>query len=177
MSGLRKGTVTVELRTVVEMRPVGKTALAVAVLSVLTLAVLAALYIQLSLDSLTIGLREVSVSLGKSNVTVAFKFELRNPSPLSAHVVDLPFSVELADYQLGKGTISVPFIVPGNGYTESLGKIEVPYSQLPAATVAALKQYVELRTLKYKIHGTVTLKVIMLDVKMPFELRGDVFKG
>lgn len=159
------------------MRAVVKVALVVAIISVVGVLVLGALQLQLSINSLNIRVRDISVSLETSNVTIALTFDFQNPSTLPAYVVDMPFNVELARYPLGKGAVSVPLIVPGNGRMETVGRIEIPYSQVPSATLAALKQYLELRTLTYRIHGTITLKVILFNVSLPFEMEGDVFKG
>jgi len=159
------------------MRAAAKIVLAVAIISVVAVLVLGGLQLQLSINSLNLRVKDISVSLGTSNVTIALTFDFQNPSILPAYVVDMPFNVELAQYPLGKGTVNVPLIVPGNGRMETVGRIQIPYSQVPSATLAALKQYLELRTLKYKIQGTITLKVILFNVNLPFEMQGDVFKG
>ena len=159
------------------MRAAAKIVLAVAIISVMAVVILGGLQLQLSANNLNLRMKDISVNLGTSNVTIALTFEFQNPSMLPAYVVDMPFTVELAQYPLGKGTVNVPLIVPGNGRMETVGRIQIPYSQVPSATLAALKQYLELRTLKYKIQGTITLKVILFNVNLAFEMQGDVFKG
>jgi len=158
------------------MRPFAKILLAVAMFSVAA-TVLGGLHLKLSIDKLNLRLKHISINLGETNVTIALTFDFGNPSAMPVYVVDMPFAVELAQYSLGKGTIDVPLIVPGNGRMETVGRIEIPYSRVPSATLAALKQYLELRTLTYKIHGTITLKVILFNISLPFEMQGDVFKG
>jgi len=139
--------------------------------------VLGGFYIQLSVQSITLRLKESPfVSLGTDNLTVLLTFELRNPSLLSAQVVDLPFVIELAEYPLGTGKVVVPLYVPSNGTTETAGKIQMPYSLLPSVTVAALRQYLDIGTLTYRIYGTVTFRFAVFDTTVPFELRGDVFE-
>jgi LEA14-like dessication related protein len=159
------------------MRAVAKIVLAVAIISVVAVVVLGGLQLQFSINSLHLRVKDISVNLGTSNVTIALTFDFQNPSLLPVYVVDMPFAVELAEYRLGKGTVNVPLIVPGNGRMETVGRLQIPYSQVPSATLAALKQYLELRTLKYKILGTITLKVILFNVNLPFEMQGEVFKG
>lgn len=156
-----------------------RTMLATALVLVATLGlVLGAFYVQLSVNSITLRLKDVFVSLGNDDLTILLTFDVRNPSLLSADVVDLPFAIELAEYPLGSGEVSVPVYVPSNGRTETAGRIQIPYSQLPSVTVAAFRQYLDLGTLKYRIYGTVTFRVaLFLNMTVPFDLRGDVFEG
>jgi len=152
--------------------------LAVALITLVAVAgVVGALYVQLSVQSLTVTLKwPPFISLGQSDLNVMITFELWNPSILSATVVDLPFSIELADYPLGTGNVTVPLIVPPSGHVESSGRIQIPYSQLSGVTFAALKQYLDLGTLKYRIYGTVTFRILFVDMAAPYDLSGDVFE-
>lgn len=154
-----------------------RTILAIALIAGALSIVLTAFYIQLSVQSITLRLKESPyVRLEASNITVLLTFELRNPSLLSAQVVGLPFSIELAEYPLGTGTVVVPLFVPSNGTTETVGKLEIPYTLLPSVTLAGLRQYLDLGTLKYRIYGTITLRFALIDTTVPFDLRGDVFE-
>ncbi len=138
-------------------------------------AVASVLYVQLSVQSLSVTLKwPPFVSIGQSDLTVMITFELWNPSILSATVVDLPFSIELADYPLGTGNVTVPLIVPPSGHVESSGRIQIPYSQLSGVTLAALRQYLDLGTIKYRIYGTVTFRIFFLDMTAQYDLNGDV---
>jgi hypothetical protein len=140
--------------------------------------VASAFYVQLAVNSITLQLRGVFVSLGKDELTVLLAFNLRNPSLLSADVVKLPFSVELAEYPLGSGEVVVPLFVPSSGQTETAGQVKIPYDQLPGVTLSAIQQYLDLGTLNYRIFGTITLRfLLILDVTVPYDLRGDVFQA
>ena len=135
-------------------------------------------YVQRSIQNITVKLKESPfVSLGVSNVTVLFEFQIENPTLLSAHVVDLPFSVELANYPLGTGSVTVPILIPSNGRTETTGRIQIPYSQIPSVTVAALREYLRTGTLKYRVSGTATFRILMFDIIVPFDLTGDVLEA
>jgi len=147
------------------------------VLTGLLIVLVGAFYVQNSLQSITVRLKGTPyMSLGESDLVVLLTFELTNPSLLSANIVSLHFSIELADYPLGTGNVSVPFVIPANGRVEGAGRIQIPYSLLPAVTLAAIRQYLDLGTLKYRIYGLVTLRIIILDATVPFDLRGDVFE-
>jgi LEA14-like dessication related protein len=151
---------------------------AAVVVVVLVLAIVAgSLYVQFSMQGMTVLLKErPAVSFGQEDITVLLTFELRNPSLLSGEIVDLPFSIELSDYPLGTGNVSVPFTLPAGGSVEITGRLQIPYSRLPSAVVAALKQYLDLGTITYRIEGTAALRMLFFEVKTPFDFRGDVFE-
>jgi hypothetical protein len=88
----------------------------------------------------------------------------------------LPFSIELSDYPLGSGNVSVPFALPAGGSVEITGRLQIPYSLMSSAAVAALKQYLELGTITYRIQGTAGFKILFFQLDTPFEFRGDVFE-
>ncbi len=154
-------------------------AVAVAVVVVvLVLAIVAgSFYVQTSMQSMTVLLKDrPSVSFGQDDITVLLTFELHNPSLLSGEIVDLPFSIDLSDYPLGAGNVTVPFALPAGGSVEITGRLQVPYSRMPSAAVAALKQYLELGTITYRIQGLAGFKILFFQLDTPFEFRGDVFE-
>lgn len=136
-----------------------------------------AFYVQLAVNSITLQLTGVFVSLEKDELTVLLTFNVRNPSLLSADVIALPFSIELAEYPLGAGEVAVPLFVPSSGETETAGKIQIPYARLPTVTLSAIQQYLDLGTLNYRIFGTITFRLVLfLDATVPYDLRGDIFQ-
>jgi LEA14-like dessication related protein len=151
---------------------------AAVVIVVIVLAIIAgSSYVQTSMQSMTVQLKDrPSVSFGQDDITVLLTFELRNPSLLSGEIVALPFSIELSDYPLGSGNVSVPFALPAGGSVEITGRLQIPYSLMSSAAVAALKQYLELGTITYRIQGTAGFKILFFQLDTPFEFRGDVFE-
>jgi hypothetical protein len=101
-------------------------------------------------------------------LTIVLLFVFRNPTPLSAFVVDLPFKVEVAGVLMGQTTLCcLPLLVPGNGATEATGILNVPFTQIPPLAANAFKEYQKGGTLQYSIQGTATLRAVILGVIVP----------
>lgn len=102
-------------------------------------------------------------------LTVVLLFVFRNPSSLSAYVVDLPYTVNVAGVEIAQGILCcLPLLVPGNGNTQATGIIQIPFEQIPTLAVNAIKEYVRGQGLTYTVRGLVTLRAAILGVIVPF---------
>jgi hypothetical protein len=102
-------------------------------------------------------------------LTVVLVFVFRNPSALSAYVIDVPFKVEVAGNQIGQGRLlGLPLLIVGNGRTEAMGMIQLPFSDVPTVAYNAIRQYLKEGALRYRILGTVTFKATFLGMMVPF---------
>lgn len=117
-------------------------------------------------------IEQTYLSLGikdPQKLTIVLLFVFRNPSALSACIVDLPFKVELAGTQIGQSRlVGLPLLVAGNGRTEATGMIQLPFSEIPSVALNSVKQYMKEGSLKYRISGKIALKIVLFGVIVPF---------
>jgi hypothetical protein len=103
------------------------------------------------------------------NLTIVLMFVFRNPSSLSAYLVNLPFIVEIAGIEIGHGIICcLPLLIPGNAEVEATGIIRLPFTQIPSLAVNAIREYQKGGLLQYVVRGIVTLRGAILGVLVPF---------
>ena len=112
---------------------------------------------------------EVKDHIIPQKITIVVTFLFRNPSSLSAYVVDLPFRVEVAGVDVGEGSLCcLPLLIPGNSKTEATGIIQLPFTQVPSLALDAIREYEKQGFLRYAVRGSVTLRAAILGVVVPF---------
>ena len=103
------------------------------------------------------------------NLTIVLMFVFRNPSSLSAYLVNLPFIVEIAGVEIGHGVICcLPLLIPGDTNVQATGIIQLPFTQIPSLAVNAIRDYQKGSILQYVVRGIVTLRAAILGVIVPF---------
>lgn len=102
------------------------------------------------------------------NLTIVLMFVFRNPSSLSAYLVNLPFTVEVAGVEIGQGIICcLPLLIPGNANVEATGIIQLPFTQIPSLALNAIREYQKGSVLQYVVRGIVTIRGAILGVIVP----------
>jgi hypothetical protein len=112
---------------------------------------------------------DVTAATVPQRVIIVLKFVFRNPSFLSAYVVDLPFNVEVAGIEIASSVLCcLPLLVPGNSGTEATGIIQLPFTQIPSLALNVFKEYEKGGVIQFTVTGSVTFRTVILGVIVPF---------